>query len=75
MVLVTHEVDVKPSTSPTAWSSSASAPARIAETVAVRLARPRDRRDPALPRTRGHLLEQLRAQAGRWDRRKPEYEI
>ena len=49
-------------------------PARIAETFTVKLARPRDRRDPALLELRGHLLEQLRL-AGRWDRRKPEYEI
>ncbi len=73
MVLVTHEVDEALYLSDRVVVFS-ERPARIAETVAVRLARPRDRRDPALLELRGHLLEQLRL-AGRWDRRKPEYEI
>ncbi len=73
MVLVTHEVDEALYLSDRVVVFS-ERPARIAETVAVKLARPRDRRDPALLELRGHLLEQLRL-AGRWDRRKPEYEI
>ena len=73
MVLVTHEVDEALYLSDRVVDFS-ERPARIAEVIDVRLARPRDRRDPALLELRGHLLEQLRL-AGRWDRRKPEYEI
>ncbi|HQF38838.1 MAG TPA: ABC transporter ATP-binding protein [Opitutaceae bacterium] len=73
MVLVTHEVDEALYLSDRVVVFS-ERPARIAEVIDVKLARPRDRRDPALLELRGHLLEQLRL-AGRWDRRKPEYEI
>lgn len=73
MVLVTHEVDEALYLSDRVVVFS-ERPARIAEIVDVRLARPRDRRDPALLELRGHLLEKLRL-AGRWDRKKPEYEI
>ncbi|MBK8477005.1 MAG: ABC transporter ATP-binding protein [Opitutaceae bacterium] len=73
MVLVTHEVDESLYLSDRVVVFS-ERPALISEIVDVRLARPRDRRDPALLELRGHLLEKLRL-AGRWDRKKPEYEI
>ena len=73
MVLVTHEVDEALYLSDRVVVFS-ERPARIAEIVEVKLPRPRDRRDPTLLELRGHLLEQLRL-AGRWDRKKPEYEI
>jgi sulfonate transport system ATP-binding protein len=73
MVLVTHEVDEALYLSDRVVVFS-ERPARISEIVEVKLDRPRHRRDPALLELCGDLLEKLRL-AGRWDRKKPEYEI
>jgi ABC-type nitrate/sulfonate/bicarbonate transport system ATPase subunit len=73
MVLVTHEVDEALYLSDRVVVLS-ERPARIAEIIDVNIPRPRDRRDPVLLELRAHLLEQLRL-AGRWDRKKPDYEI
>jgi len=73
MILVTHEVDEALYLSDRVVVFS-ERPARVAEILHVHVERPRDRRDPRLLELRGHLLEQLRL-AGRWNPRKPEYEI
>jgi sulfonate transport system ATP-binding protein len=65
MLLVTHDIDEALFLSDRVVVLRGS-PARIEETLAVELPRPRDRRDEALGPLRGHLLEALRL-AGKRD--------
>lgn len=67
MLLVTHDIDEALFLSDRVVVLRGS-PARIEETLAVELPRPRDRRDEALGPLRGHLLEALRL-AGKRDAR------
>jgi sulfonate transport system ATP-binding protein len=73
MVLVTHEIDEALYLSDRVVVLS-ERPARVAEIIPVPIARPRDRREPALLALRGHLLEKLRL-AGRRPNPLIEYEI
>jgi len=73
MVLVTHEIDEALYLSDRVVVLS-ERPARVAEIIPVPIARPRDRREPALLALRGHLLEKLRL-AGRKPSAPIEYEI
>ena len=73
MVLVTHEIDEALYLSDRVVVLS-ERPAQVAEVIPVPIARPRDRREPALLALRGHLLEKLRL-AGRKPSPPIEYEI
>jgi sulfonate transport system ATP-binding protein len=73
MVLVTHEIDEALYLSDRVVVLS-ERPARVSEISPVPIARPRDRREPALLALRGHLLEKLRL-AGRKPSAPIEYEI
>ncbi len=59
MLVVTHDIDEALYLSDRVVVMTAR-PATVSEIVPMRLARPRDRRDPVLVQLRGHLLESLR---------------